>query len=106
MDSNTKHSIEQLMIQWNLNDDEKKLLEYSYTQNTADINYSKVLTEFLLIKQINISTEEIISSNKMLADSEKEQSKKMQMLTWALIFVGFLQAVAMIINLYVTYKAN
>lgn len=104
MDSNTKKSLEQLMNQWDLNDDEKKLIDYSNTPRTDEINHSKVLTEFLLVKQIKISTQEMITSNKFLAEAENEQSNKMQKLTWALIGVGFLQVIAMILNLYVTYK--
>lgn len=103
MDSNTKKSLDLLMNQWNLNDDEKKLIEYSNMPRKDEINHSKVLTDFLLVKQIKISTEELISSNELVIAAENEQSKKMQRLTWALIIVGFLQVIAMMINLYITY---
>lgn len=104
MDVETIDSLNRLMDNWNLTSDEKKFIAYSNTATTADMNHSTVLAELFLTKQINLSTNAIINSNKLLAEAENENSKRMQKLTWALVIVGFLQVIATIVNLYVAYS--
>src|SRR5437016_155128 len=98
MDNDMKGSLDRLMTEWKLSEDEKKFIGYSKTAVTADINHSSVLAQFFLTKQIEISTKEIIESNRLLGEAENNNSNKMQMLTWALVAVGALQAIAVIIN--------
>ena len=104
MDVNTKDSLSRLMDNWNLTKDEKALIEYSNTAVTKEINHSTVLSQLLLAKQVKMSTEETIKSNKLLADAEDTNSKRMLTLTFSLVAVGVLQVIAMIISLIMSYK--
>ncbi len=65
------------------------------------MNHSRVISTLLLTKQLEQSTDYIIKSNKLLAEAEDSNSKKMQYLTWALIGVGVLQAIGILLNLFV-----
>ena len=63
------------------------------------MNHSRVISTLLLIKQLKQSTDRTIESNKLLAEAEDRNSKKMQWLTLALIVVGGLQAIGILLNL-------
>ncbi|HAU0368245.1 TPA: hypothetical protein JBF73_03435 [Legionella pneumophila] len=100
MDTDTKNSLNKIFEDWSFSEEEKKLIEYSNTATTKEINHSKVITTFLLVKQLKNSTDMIISSNGKLAESEDKNSKKMQQLTWALIGVGIIQAIGVILQIF------
>lgn len=99
MDKLTKEVIKNLFKEWNFSEAEQKIVEYSNTATTKDMNHSQVISTLLLAKQLKNSTNNFIESNRKLAEAEDKNSKKMQGLTWALIAVGALQAIAVILSI-------
>lgn len=100
MDTTTKDAISNILNEINATEDEKKLIEYSHTGVTKDINQSQVISLLILSKQLKQSTESFITSSNKLAEAEERNSLKMVGLTWALVIVGILQALGALINLF------
>jgi len=100
MDNTTKEAINNILKSAGATKDEELLINSLYTANTNEINYSRVISEFLLTKQLEKATEKILESNKFLAEAGDKHAKKMQYLTWALVGVGALQASAIFISLF------
>lgn len=101
MDKNTKEALSKIFDEFNLSDDEKKFVDYSNTATTKEMNHSRVISTLVLTKQLKQSTDRIIESNKLLAEAEDRNSKKMQWLTWALVGGGTLQAIAIFLSLFI-----
>ncbi|HAT3877885.1 TPA: hypothetical protein I8669_002717 [Legionella pneumophila] len=117
MDSNTKDAIENVLKQLGASPDEEIIVNYANTHVTKETNHALVISLFILSKQIklsteqlvdsnknlykqlNISTEKIILSNKELAKASDKNSCKMVTLTWALVIVGALQAISAVLSL-------
>jgi len=97
MDKETK---DRLFEAYHLTEAEKNFIEYSKTAITKETNHSRVISTLILTKQLKSSTDEIIESNKLLAEAEDKNSKKMQWLTWALVGVGTLQAIAVLLQFF------
>ena len=100
MDTDTKQAIDTVLTNSGLTDEEKKLIDFSNTAITKDMNYTNVLSTFLLTNQLKVSTLEIIKSNQELAKSESYHAKWMRYLTFSLVFVGSVQVVLAAINLF------
>ncbi|VEG92513.1 hypothetical protein [Legionella spiritensis] len=100
MDTEIRDMISQLYEDLDFTASEQKLIDYSNDPHSDVINHTRVLSTVLLAKELKKSTEAIIESNKVLATAENKNSKVMQNLTWALVFVGFLQALGVLINLF------
>lgn len=98
MDKKAKEAISNILKEAGISDEEEIFVDFSFTAITKDINYSKTISTLLLTKQLKQSTDAIIHSNSELANTEKEHSKKMRGLTWALIAVGILQAIGILIQ--------
>jgi hypothetical protein len=79
---------------------EKTLISYANTAVTKEINHSQVISTFLLTKQLEKTTKEVIESNKLLANANDKTSNKMVNLTWALVFVGVIQAISALIDIF------
>ena len=86
-------NIEKLLDKYNASNDEKTFILRSNTPITADMNQSRVVSEFILGKRIEKATEEIINSNKSLAESNENHLKWIRILTCALVGVGIIQIV-------------
>lgn len=118
MNQSIKGAITNILNKFDATEDEKSFVEFANTVVMSEINYSRVISQFILIKQLqhstkqliesnklltdqlNQSTEKIIISNKNLAEAEDKSSKKMVFLTWALVFVGLLQAISALFSLF------
>lgn len=101
MDKNTKEAINEIFQKWEFSEAEQTVVEYANTATTKEMNHTQVISTFLLAKQLKDSTSNIIESNRKLAEAEEKNSKKMQQLTWALIAVGTLQAIAMLLSIFI-----
>ncbi len=100
MDSITKDAIASILNEINATEDEKKLIDYSHTAITKDINHSQVISLLILTKQLKQSTENFIETSNKLAEAEDKNSQRMVTLTWALVIVGVLQALGVLISLF------
>jgi hypothetical protein len=94
LDKTIKDALSRLFDKAELTDDEKVFLDYSNTSTTKVNHHTSAISTLLLTKQLQKSTEAVIESNRKLAEAEDKNSKKMLWLTWALIGVGTLQAIA------------
>ena len=83
--------IKTIKAQYGFSEDEKKIMEDSGTANTAAMNQSRVVSEFILGRKIEMAVDKIIKSNEELAISNKKYSRAMLYLTGALVFVGIVQ---------------
>ncbi|MEX0931851.1 MAG: hypothetical protein WDZ88_03830 [Candidatus Paceibacterota bacterium] len=83
--------INRITEQYNFSENEKKIMSDSGTANTAAMNQSRIVSEFILAKKIDIATDRMIESNKKLSESNEKYSKAMLYLTGALVFVGIVQ---------------
>lgn len=100
MDRVTKDTITKVLDKYQFDDDEKKLIEYSNTAMTAEANHMKSISTLILAKQLITCTDRVIDSNNALKDAEDKNSRIMQWLTGALIFVGSIQALSMVISVW------
>ena len=80
--------INKITTQYNFSEDEKKIMNDSGTANTAAMNQSRIVSEFILGKKIDIAVDNIIESNEKLTASNEKYSKGMLYLMGALVFVG------------------
>lgn len=117
LDKITKDAIENVLKQFGASSDEATLVNFANTHVTKETNHALVISLFILSKQIklsteqlvdsnknlyeqlNVSTEKIILSNKELAKASDKNSCKMVTLTWALVIVGALQAISALLSL-------
>lgn len=117
LDKITKDAIKNVLTQLEASPDEETLVNYANTHVTQESNHALVISLFILSKQIklsteqlvdsnknlctqlNSSTEKIIHSNKELAKASDKNSCKMVTLTWALVIVGALQAISALLSL-------
>lgn len=113
MDDITKTALASLCEKHGFDEDETKLLEYSRTYVTEESNHAKVYSTLILSKQLeksvslivdsnNTTKRSIVESNERLKYSEDKNSKVMQWLTAALIFVGAVQATSMVIQVIIS----
>ncbi|NQU99805.1 MAG: hypothetical protein HQ538_03635 [Parcubacteria group bacterium] len=84
-------NIEKLLDEYKISNDEKTFILRSNTALTADMNQSRIVSEFILGKRIEKATDEIIESNEKLSESNKKYTIGMLILTGALVFVGLIQ---------------
>lgn len=80
--------INKITTQYDFSEDERKIMNDSGTANTAAMNQSRIVSEFILGKKIGIAADRIIESNEKLTASNEKYSKGMLYLTGALVFVG------------------
>lgn len=80
--------INKITTQYNFSEEEKKIMNDSGTANTAAMNQSRIVSEFILGKKIETAADSIIKSNEKLIVSNEKYSKGMLYLTGALVFVG------------------
>ena len=80
--------INKITTQYNFSEEEKKIMNDSGTANTAAMNQSRIVSEFILGKKIETATDSIIKSNEKLTASNEKYLKGMLYLTGALVFVG------------------
>ncbi len=85
-------------------DAEKSFMEESHTATTADMNQSRIVSEFVFGRNLEKVADRIIDSNKKLADSNEEYSRKMVTLTKALVFVGIAQVIATAVQVFIQWK--
>jgi len=100
MDKEIEKAISNMLKNYDLSQDEINYINYSDSSKTNEINHTRVISTYLLIKQLNQSTDKIIASNTVRAQADDRNSKKMQWLTWALVAVGLLQALGVIFTLF------
>ncbi len=98
MDKLTKEDLSKIFKQCGFSSAEQKIANYSDTASTQQMNHSRVISTLLLTKQLKQSTDRTIESNKLLAEAEDRNSKKMQWLTWVLVGVGALQTISIFSN--------
>lgn len=118
MDKLTNDALKKVLKEFGASKDEITLVNYANTHVTAETNHALIISLFILSKQIkistsklvesnealnaqlNASTEKFIQSNKELAKASDKNSRKMVLLTWALVAVGVLQATSALISLF------
>lgn len=118
MDSSIKAALANVLREFDASTDENALIDYANTHVTKDANHALVISLFILSKQIKLSTEQLVESNKSLgeqlndstekiilsnkelAEASDKNSCKMVTLTWALVIVGVLQAISALITLF------
>ncbi|MCD4761153.1 hypothetical protein K8R42_04605 [bacterium] len=83
--------INKITEQYDLSEDEKKIMSDSGTANTAAMNQSRIVSEFILGKKIDLAVDKIVASNKELSKANDNHSRAMRWLTGALVFVGIMQ---------------
>ncbi len=88
-----------MLNKYELTPDEQDFIKCSQINNTQDINQSRIISEIILAKTIEQSVKKIISSNNELQKSNDKHNVKISRLTMALVFVGFIQAIAIIIQI-------
>lgn len=78
------------------------------TGNTAGINQSRVVSDLILGKKIEAAADKMVASSKQHEESNREHSGRMYWLTWALVFVGGVQAIATLAQAtpYIHYFMN
>lgn len=59
--------------------------------NTAAMNQSRIVSEFILGKKIDVAVDKIVTSNKKLSKTNDRHSRSMRWLTGTLVFVGIMQ---------------
>ena len=84
-------NIEKLLDKYGASDDEKTFILRSNTAVTADMNQSRVVSEFVLGRRIEEAANKLIKSNEKLAKSNERYTRGMLILTVALVFVGLIQ---------------
>jgi hypothetical protein len=82
-----------LFQEYSFSEAEKKFMQDSNTATTADMNKSRVVSDFVLGKKLEVITDKLIASNKVLSDSTGKYSRAMIYLTGGLILVGLLQII-------------
>ncbi|HAU0297842.1 TPA: hypothetical protein ACMGHP_002615 [Legionella pneumophila] len=100
MDSKTKDALANVLKEFGASPDEETLVNYANTHVTKETNHALIISLFILSKQIKLSTEQLVESNKKLAKASDKNSRKMVALTWALVVVGILQAISALISLF------
>lgn len=81
-------------------DVERKFIEQSRHQvETSDINQSRIISEFIFGKKIEGVAEKMIISN-------EKHSQRILYLTMALVFVGVVQIIVQLIQIFNTIKAT
>jgi len=81
-------------------EDEKQFIKESQTATTADMNYSRVISDIFLAKTLESITDKYIKSNKLLSDSNNKYANRMLWLTGGLVFVGIAQIIIQAIQIY------
>lgn len=72
-------------------------------ENTAYLNQFRVISEFILGAKIESVVDKMIASNEKLATSNEKYSNRMFWLTIALVFVGVVQAIATIVQVFIQW---
>lgn len=98
MDNFNDDKISEMLEKYDLTAEEKEFIRCSHTSVIRDMNQSKVISEIMLAKTIEQSVKKTISSNNELQESNDKHNVKISWLTMALVFVGFIQAIAIIIQ--------
>lgn len=74
-------------------EEEKKIMADSGTANTAAMNQSRIVSEFILGKKIQSAADRVIESNTILSQSNEKYARSMVYLTAALVAIGIIQVV-------------
>ena len=79
---------------------ERIFMNESGTANTADMNQPRVVSELILGKRIEKSSNKVIEADEKLAAANQTVSKRMLFLTIALVGVGLVQIVIHAIEIW------
>lgn len=85
--------------EYDFSETEMEFLKASATGQTADINQSQIVSNFILSKRLSKMTDKLIAAEEKLAESNTQQSKRLNYLTGALVFVGCVQILVQIVGL-------
>jgi len=84
-------NIKKLTGEYGFSEDEIDFMNNSETATTADMNQSRIVSEFILGRKVVQAADKVIGSNEKLAASNEKYSKRMFWLTAALVSVGAVQ---------------
>lgn len=101
---NEGRAFQELMKGLSLTPEEEKFLAASETAITAHINQSQIAVKIYSVKKLEQLVDRQILSNEALAASNAHYSKAMKWLTVTLIFVGFLQTMVYVGQLWISYR--
>lgn len=91
-------NLQDIFQEHNFSEVEKAFMKESNTATTADMNQSRIVSEFIFGKRIERVTDKIITSNERLSDSNEKYSNRMLWLTIVLVFIGVAQVVVQAIQ--------
>jgi len=83
--------VKDLLKEYKFLEKEKSFINQANTAVTADMNQSRIISEFILGKKIKNATTKIITSNEKLATSNEKYTKAMLLLTAGLVFATIVQ---------------
>ena len=83
-----------ILNKFELTEDEMKFAQSSDIAGTAIMNSHRVISDLYLSKTLELVTERVIESNRILSDSNVKYTKQLVWVTCALVFVGVLQVLA------------
>ena len=92
--------LENIFKEHEFTDTEQSFMLESGTAITASMNQSRVVSEFILGKRIEISSNKVVEAQGKLAATNETFSKRMLWLTFALVSVGFVQIVIQAIAIW------
>lgn len=93
-----------ILNKFEITENEKQFISNSKTATTSDINHSRIISDIYLSKTLETITNKIITSNKLLSDSNNKYTKGMLFLTGGLLFIGIIQIIIQAVQIYLAYK--
>src|SRR5215469_9005634 len=95
-------NVEEILNDFGFSPAECKLVDETKSATTS-VGLARVTTisQLVLAKSIRNAAEKVIASNERLSGSNEKYSKRMVRLTFALVFVGFLQAYTAVIQTFI-----
>ena len=84
---------EHLFKDFELTEDEGKIIKWAETDQTRLISQAKVISEIYSIKRLEKIFDKLIKSNEEIAVSNGRQSRALNYLTAGIVFIGFVQLI-------------
>jgi len=66
-------------------DEEKELVKSAYTDLTANVNQSKIVTDIYVARMYRESTQMLIEANKEMSKASERYAKSLTWATWGLV---------------------